>query len=242
MTHLSDEQLEDVLAGSIEEPVHLAECAECRARLGQQREVQAAVRRSFGGLRADGALADRVRASLSERPARVIRLRRIIPLAIAAVLTIAAGVTIWALRSDPLRAGLVDIHSEHLSEGHEFHTDADPEKLAAYMTERLGFTPSMPKLGEGMALRGCCFAHFRDRPVGSYVVDTPKGAISVIVVTETPETIGIKDTLEVGGRSYGVGSFARCRMATVRLGDYTYCAVGEVPAEMLADLLGRLTP
>jgi len=242
MAHLNDEQLEDVLAGLVEEPAHLAECAACRVRLDEQRRVQAAVRRSFGSLRANGALADRVRAALDGPPARVIRLRRLIPLAAAAVLTIAAGVTIWALRSEPLRAGLVDIHCEHLSEGHEFHTDADPAKLTAYMTDRLGFAPAMPKLGQGMSLRGCCFAHFRDRPVGSYVVDTPRGPISVIVVSETPETIGITETLQLRGRNYGVGSFARCTMATVRLGDYTYCAVGEVPAEMLADLLGRLTP
>ena len=241
MTHLSDEQLEDVLTGAIDAPAHLAGCADCRDRLAQQRQMRAAVQSAFAGVRAPAALAQRVQAALDRPRAKVIRLRWIVPLAAAAAMILAAGLAVHLFQSQPVRAGLIDIHERNLAAGHGFYTEADPAKLAAYMKGQLGFEPGVPTLGEGMALRGCCVAHFRNRPVGSYVVDTPRGAVSVIVVTDTPELIGIERTVQRDDQTFGVGSFARCNMATLRLNDYTYCAVGEVSIDDLVDLLGRLT-
>ena len=91
-----------------------------------------------------------------------------------------------------------------------------------------------------MSLRGCCIAHFRDKPVGSYVVDTPRGTISIIVVTDSHGSLGMKDFIYRGEHTYMAGSFAKCEMVTVELDGYTYCAVGEVSREYLADLLEKL--
>ena len=93
-----------------------------------------------------------------------------------------------------------------------------------------------------MSLRGCCITHFRDKPVGSYVVDTPRGVISVIVVTDTPKALGMKEELYQGGHTYWGESFAKCQMMAVRIGANTYCAVGEVPRHLLTDLLVQLVP
>jgi hypothetical protein len=95
-----------------------------------------------------------------------------------------------------------------------------------------------------MALRGCCIAHFRGRIVGSYVVDTDRGVISIIVVTDHPEALGMaRKDLRSGG-TYHVDSYARCNLASTRFSGRTYCAVGEltVDHDYLCNLLATLLP
>ncbi len=140
------------------------------------------------------------------------------------------------------RAELVKIHRHNLSADHEFYSEADPAKLAEYFKSKLGFSPFMPVPSQGMVLRGCCVRQFRGQIVGSYVVDTPQGVISVVVVTDKPQSLGMGDKFERQGRVFWKSSFAKCDMVTVRLGDYSYCAVGEVSHEYLTELLSRLMP
>ena len=163
--------------------------------------------------------------------------------AAAAVLLMGAVALYLLTKPEPAmgaQAELAKIHRDGLSPHTELYSDADPKALATYLKGQLGFTPAVPKLGAGMSLRGCCVAHFRDKPVGSYVVDTPRGVMSVIVVTQTPESLGMTQTVRRGAHSYMAGSFARCNMVTSVLDGYTYCAVGEVPTDVLADLLEQL--
>jgi len=80
-------------------------------------------------------------------------------------------------------------------------------------------------------------AHFKGQAVGSYVVDTPRGPISIIVVPQTPEDLGMTATFESGGKAFRSGAFARNSMVAFRLGGYTYCAVGEVPNDLLTTIL-----
>jgi hypothetical protein len=140
------------------------------------------------------------------------------------------------------QAELAGIHQENLGPDREFFTDAEPEKLSQYFKSELGFSPAFPCTGDGMAIRGCCVAHFRGRIVGSYVVDTTQGVISIIVVTDTPKSIGMSRMPERtrSGQTCWKASFARCSMITVRLGDYSYCAVGEISHKYLLELIGRL--
>jgi hypothetical protein len=78
--------------------------------------------------------------------------------------------------------------------------------------------------------------------VGSYVVDTPEGVMSVVVVTDKPESLGISDKFEKGQHTFWKSSFAKCSMVSVRIRDYSYCAVGEISHEYLTELLSRLIP
>ncbi|MHC4744886.1 MAG: hypothetical protein ACYS8Z_23470, partial [Planctomycetota bacterium] len=138
---------------------------------------------------------------------------------------------------------LVNIHNHNLSPDHEFHSEAEPEKLAEYFKNKLGFSLLLPEPGRGLALRGCCVKHFRGRVVGSYVVDTPQGVMSVVVVTDKPESLGMSGgTFKKGPHTYWKSNFAMCDMVSVRIGDYTYCAVGEVSHDYLTELLTRLVP
>ena len=258
MTHMTDEQLQDVMLGVAEESDHLAACESCGRRLREMRAMRARLRLAFASVGAGTEMRDRVRGKLREistaRAAaspgrrRVIRPWRMVPaLAAAAVLLIGLGVYLYLGRPSTAMAELATIHGHNLApHGHragKFYTSADPVKLAAYLKERLGFAPAFPRLDKGMAIRGCCVAHFRGTIVGSYVVDTPRGVLSVIVVTDTPQSMGLKHAFDRQSRSFWTGSYAKCNLAAVRLGGFTYCAVGEaeeVEQELLTEMLTRL--
>ncbi len=259
MTHLNDEQFEDVLQGKIQEPAHLAECERCRGLLAKKRALCSRLQTAFGSVRASNQLADRIRGQIRNGvkqttpltpltitpTASFLRAHRwFVPLtAVAALLLVSIPLIFFFTSPQPATAAqqeLYRIHQHGLSPETELFAQSDPEALARHLKNELGFKPAFPRLGAGMSLRGCCVVHFNDKPVGSYVVDTPRGVMSIIVTAEPPESLGMKDRLRRGDHVYLAGSFANCNMVTVELGGYTYCAVGDVSRDYLADLLEQL--
>jgi len=256
MNHLTERQLEAILSGENSEAEHVAECETCRARLAEMRAVRSRVRRAFEGLQAPEGLKERIRGRIAGatergaarpavRPVRRFGLRHwALPAALAAaVLLVAIPAAIFFWSTEPAVAAteeLYRIHQRSISPDNELLTDADPKQLAEYLKTELGFRPAVPRLGMGMKLRGCCIAHFRDKPVGSYVVQTSKGVISVIVVRQPIDSLGMTETVRHGDHTYRAGSFAMCNMAALETGGYTYCAVGAAPYRLLAELLSQL--
>ncbi|MFB3892109.1 MAG: hypothetical protein ACE15C_08820 [Phycisphaerae bacterium] len=269
MTHLSDEQLEDVLAGlqTAEQLEHLNECVECRQKLGDIRAVQARLKSAFEGAAVPAGLHERIAQALdgpaqaaqtdfrqtspavpatAARPVLAFFRRRVVQAISAAAAVIAVAVILAVYFSGPTSAEasqkeLVNIHRMNLSEGHDFVAEDEPAKLAQYFRERLGFTPLLPRLNQGMAIRGCCVAHFRGEIAGSYVVNTPHGLASIIVVTDEPASIGLTATRTLAdGQTAWTGALGMCNMAAVRMGKYTYTAVGETSVDSLTQLLGLL--
>ena len=237
MKHLTDEQFEAILSGDQPECGHVVQCESCRERLVEGRAVRSRVRRAFDGLQAPEGLEARIRRQVAEsterevvkvavRPVHRISLRRwAMPLAIAAgLLLIVIPTVLFLSLAEPAVAAqeeLYRIHQHSVSPHTELRTDADPSQLAEYLKAELGFKPAVPKLGMGMELRGCCIVHFRDKPVGSYVVQTPQGVISVIVVKESPQALGMRESVRRRGHTYEAGSFAKCNMVTLEMGGYT---------------------
>ena len=260
MSHLSDEQLEEVMRGSPPKagPEHLEHCDECKERLAEKEALAGRLRSAFATIKPGEGLAERIRQQLNvgSRPsehAHTIGLfnirshRREWSAIAAAAAVLIIGIPLIFYLGKPssalaAQAALVKIHENNLSVKHEFYSEADPEKLAEYFKGKLGFSPSMPRPGRGLALRGCCVAHFRGEIVGSYVVDTPEGVMSIVVVTVQPESLGMGGKFERGGWIFWKSYFAKCEMVTVRLGDYSYCAVGEISHKYLTELLVRLLP
>ena len=264
MNHITDEQFEDILQHNVSPPAHLDQCQECQKLLAEKRAIAHRLRSAFNSVEPGADLADRIRSQFdltakssqsteSAQPAWTTRLHKRIwsPLAAAAAMLVVA-VPLGLYFASPsqakaAQAELVKIHRHNLSPHREFYNHADPEKLAEYFKDKLGFTPAFPCTGQGMAIRGCCVAHFKGQIVGSYVVDTPRGIISVIVVTDTPKEIGMTYMPEKKGdeQSFWKSSYAQCNMVTVRLGGYSYCAIGEFSEtshQYLKDLLRRLLP
>ncbi len=252
--HLNDEQLEDALAGEPRHDEHLAACADCRRRLAGQKATQARLRQAMAGMVAPADLAQRIGQGIAPAQLNVRRTKarpRVIrwapALAVVAAVLVAVPVIFYLLSADQAQAAglrLAEIHQMNLSElkGGNFYTQDDPEKLASYFKDQLHFSPAMPRVGQGLAMRGCCKKHFSDGVVGSYVVQTPSGFVSIIVVRQDAAALGLKDPVVQGGRSYYRSSYGQCNMVMTRLGDLSYCAVGkgDISHENLLDLLSRL--
>jgi len=255
MNHLTDEQFEDIIKGIDVVPSHLEQCPDCSDRLAEKRALAARLNSAFASIKPDANLAARIRDQLDlaevpqEHGEPMGILRKLWPVlaTAAAIMIVAVPLSLYFAApsaADAAQEELASIHKHNIKQVNEFYAEADPEKLAEYFKDKLGFSPALPCIGKGMEMLGCCMAHFKGRVVGSYVVDTPKGTISVIVVTDTPKKIGMNRMAPKAGdrQRFWKGSFARCKMVTVRLGDYSYSAVGEISHNQLKDLLNRLLP
>jgi hypothetical protein len=257
MNHFTDEQFEDIMQGEDADLTHLGQCQDCQNRLAEKRAIAGRLRLAFNSVRAHPELVDRIRSQLgltSTSAKTVEPVHRAEPVrfhlrlwpalaAAAAILLVALPLSLYfgmPSTANAAQAELVKIHRHNLLPDHKFYSEAEPEKLAEYFKSELGFNPRLPKPGQGLALRGCCVRHFRGEVVGSYVVDTPEGVMSVIVVTDKPESLGIKGKFERGQYTYWKSSFAKCDMVSVRIGDYSYCAVGEISREYLTELLSQI--
>ena len=255
MNHLTEEQFEDIMQGKAPAPLHLDECKSCRDRLAENKAIAKRLQSAFSNVQPDAILADKIRGQLKSGGAatstpnrwlvRLLRQPKSVLSAAAGILIVLVPIGLYLAapsQAHAAQAQLVNIHKHNLGHNEEFYSDSDPQNLAAYFKSKLGFIPAFPSLDNGMSIRGCCITHFREQIVGSYVVDTPQGVISVIVVTDTPESIGMTRIAENTDcdRVLWKSFFAKCEMAAVHMGGYSYCAVGEVPHEMLANLLCQL--
>jgi hypothetical protein len=258
MNHLTEEQLEQIMQGIEIDAAHLACCDLCQARLQEKQALANRLRTSFENIKPSRELAQTIQRQINSESIESghIQGKDILNIRIhwrgwatavssaAAVLILVSLIVYLSVPSQAIAAHkeLVQIHQHNISGNHEFYSEAEPGKLAAYFKENLGFNPRLPETGQGLALRGCCVRHFQGQVVGSYVVDTPEGVMSVVAVTDTPESLGITSKFKHGEYTFWKSEFAKCDMVSVRIGDYTYCAVGEISPEYLTDLLSKLLP
>ena len=259
MNHLTDEQFEDLMHGKMSPPAHFDQCPECQNRLAEKKAVAQRLQSAFNSIHINPNQTKKIhdhlqQVQLSAATSSPAQTDQSPPnyrslwsglAAAAALMIVAIPLGIYLTSTSPVQAAqaeLYQIHQQNLNPHDEFFADNDPEALAEYFRTNLGFTPAFPRLDQGLEIRGCCVAHFQEKIVGSYVLETPQGFISIIEVTDTPPELGMtkmKDQTK-SGETLWQGSFARCHMVTVPIGDYSYCAVGEVSYELLADLLNRL--
>ncbi len=255
MSHLTDEQFERIIHSEDTQDEHLDNCPLCRSRLAEKRAIARRLQTAFLNVSAPAELADRIRNRMpcDASPARASLLRNAfnisahprrwaVAAAMAAMLVI-APLVVYVLTPSPAmaaRKALVKIHHNNLSQENGFFAEAQPEKLADYFREELGFNPRLPTPGQGLALRGCCVRHFQGSVVGSYVVDTPQGVMSIVIVTDPPESLGISTKFTHGEHTFWKSSFAKSSMVSARIGEYSYCAVGEISHHYLTELLARL--
>jgi hypothetical protein len=263
MDHLTEEQFEDLLQGKLKADEHLEQCTECRKRLTEKEALAGRLREAFVNVEVSSDFAEQLRKQIQETSssAKTVRItdhpglhrrrnRILSGLAAAAVLMIVAipvGIYVSdAKQAQASQSELVKMHDMHVNaDPSDLLVSNDPEILAAHLKNELGFKPHYPKLGQGLNVRACCVHHFQGKMVGSYVVGTTgKDIISIIVVTDTPKKLGMKkmDTPDETGHQFWKSSYAHCRMVTVRLDKYSYCAVGVVEHQQLYDILRRLLP
>ncbi len=258
MNHLTDEQFEDLIQGKDVRFAHLKDCIECRGRLSEKQALASRLRFAFATIKPTERLAERIRRKLNISSMHVkhtgerhllnvlFQRRRWLSLAPAAAVLIIAIPFVFFLAepssASAAKAELVRIHNNNLSAKHGFYNQADHKKIAEYFKSRLGVSPIILRVRQGQSLRGCCLCRFKGQIVGSYVVQTPKGVMSIVVITDQPQSLGMDRKFRRGQRTFWAGSFAKCKLVTVRIGQYSYCAVGEVPDTHLTEVLLRLVP
>lgn len=259
MSHLTDEEFEDLLQGQESGRDHLDRCRRCQDRLAEKRALAMRLRDAFASVTPEADLSQRIRSGIglgtdrgqSAKPGPdVAKLprhqRRVWTKGLSAVAAVLLVAIVLALSWPPSAAQatqstLADIHALNLLVGeHEFWEDTDPEKLTALYGEVLGVNPYLPPVTETFKLCSCCVKRsITEHVVGSYVVGTAEGVMTVAIVRPSPESLG-KGRAGPGGRIYYEAQQGECRMVAVRIGDYTYSAVGQVDHSHLRALLAQL--
>ena len=234
---VSDEHIEEMVQGIRPESDDL----------DQARAVRSRLRSAFRGVAASDALAERIRGQLATAmrrgEAQPHRARRIIwrlaPLAAAAAVAVAAIIFVSNLAQPrTAQAELASIHEKNQSASIMHHSD-DPDKLAAFLKEKLGAAAALPK-GDDVDLCGCSTVKFRGKSVASYMVRIGGKRVSIVIARVDPDSLGFGHKFSRGERTFwGCGS-GPCNMVSMILGGHTYFAVGEASHDELTGVLMRL--
>jgi len=256
MSHLTDEQLEDILQGRAEAPDHVDQCPRCQARLSEQRALARRVSKAFSSIHAGADLAGRIRADIAAaRPTTGTRTDpQILPLRarrhLWPGLAIAAAILIVVLprilhfdtsgRVKAAQTALIGIHRINLDSLDQLMEDEGSAKQCRCLAGRMDDGTAMPCCTRGLCMCGCRMRDFQGRMVPSCVIEEPDApTISVVLVPESPEALGM--TLGSGrtttGQAIWHATCGACNMASVRMGQGACCVMGDVPQENLVALL-----
>lgn len=250
MSHLTNEQMDEILLSGASEPDHLRECASCRVKLAHRRALGSRVRDAFASLHADDSLRDRIQAALTGQPngptaVRAAAAPKRFPGRLYSMMAPAAAVILVALlithflgrppQANAAQLELLRIHHHNLSEHGDMMTDLDPKSVEAYFEEYLDHAPDVVATGRGLNYCGCRVQTYRGQPVGSYVVDTSGAKVTVLTLQEMPEALGMKKMpgLSTADHITWVATCECCNMAAVRVSGQTYYALGEASHEEL---------
>ncbi len=258
MSHLTEEQFEDLLRDVAHVPEHVGGCPLCQARFDEKYAIVQRVRQASFSIQAPAVLADRIRAGVAAlgEPAAAQGRVRLIPscirrhlwsglAAVAALLVLAVPIGFYVSTGAPANAApvaLAEIHHANLDSLGQLVRSDDPSALREYLENQVGHSPILLDRGSGLNLCGCCVRRFQGQTVASYVVKRNNTPISVIAVPQPPEALGMALTKHqtAAGRDVWQARHRCCNIAAIRIGEYSYCAVGQVAQEELAVLLNAL--
>ena len=254
MNHLTEEQFEDLLQDGVNVPEHVVQCPECRARLDEKRALARRMHRAFSSLHAGPDLAARIRGQIAA-PAQpgprtiLLHVHRHLQFGLGVAAAILIGVLSISFyvgtgsQTKAAQVALLGIHQINLNSLGQSASDADPNRPAGDVETKAGYRPAMPCAGCGMSTCGCTMRDFCGRRVVSYVVKGPNAPVSVIIVPDAPKALGMTPVKEQApaGRVVWQSRRGGCNMASVRIGEYSYCAVGKVAQDELARVLGTLS-
>lgn len=261
MSRWNDDHFESILSGQTPAPPEGQSDQELLRRLETHRAIKDRLRRAFAGVKPDAALEARLRrrlAAADQRSAATVpaaggslwsrlRLRRsLAPVLAAAALIVAAAIPLSVLfLQQPAQAAQKEfaaIHGKHQAGGKYLFRAADVAQLAAHLKAELPYEPGIPRVRPGDKVCGCCVDRFLGQPVGSYLLETPQGLVSLIVAQAAPDTLDLSHKIERDGRIIYACGYAECRIAGVRSNGVSYYAVGKLPRETLIDLLMQVVP
>ena len=256
MSHLTDEQFEDILQGRAEAPEHLDQCPECRDRLGEKRALARRVNQAFSSIHASAGLAGRIRAEIAAgQPTTGTKAQpRILPLRahrhVWSGLALAAAILLVVIprslhidtgsRVRAAQTALAGIHRTNLDSLDRLMEEEGSGKQCQCMAGQMEDGMAMPCCQRGLCMCGCQVRDFQGRVVPSCVIEGPNTPpISVVLVPESPEDLGMTPgaSRTVTGQAVWHATCGACNMASVRMGAGSCCVIGDVPTEKLVALL-----
>jgi anti-sigma factor RsiW len=245
MSHLSTEQLEDLLAGEGGEArEHLDDCEACRQRLAEAELLRNRLRGAFEGVRPPADLASRILSESRNPPAPKRPVAKALRSGLAAAAVILLGVTLWmhleANGSAP--SDLLAMHEGNVARVNGFHLAGEPERIVALLLEEVGRAPASPRLCQCSSLEGGRQGRLLGQSVGTYLVRTPKGEVSVVIAVARPVALGLEPMTHASGADLWCLHCDSCHIVAMRSDSATYVTVGDMSDEQLADVLLRVVP
>ena len=245
MSHLSTEQIEDLLAGAGGEArAHVEECGECRRRLREAEALRQRLRSAFKPIRPEADLRSRIVTTAGATPdtRRIPALRLRAALTAAALVLLAAALWLhWGYRSAGAR-DLLALHEGNVAHVNGFHWVDQPEQIVKVLREEIGYEPAVPRLCLCCDLEGGRQASVHHGPAGTYLVKTPKGAASVGILPVEPRSLGMRPVVHPSGATVWYYHNGDCHAAGMPVGKMSYVVVGKMTDERLSDLLLRVVP
>ncbi|MBN1943821.1 MAG: hypothetical protein JW849_11060 [Phycisphaerae bacterium] len=249
---ITPEQFEDMLLGRCDVPESLP--ADARETLKEHRILRARLGRISAAMPAPAGLSDRVRARLAPlQPTAQTATRprgRIVgflisraPILAAACLILAVGVWTWRDGTPQARAAqptLYEIHQADLAGQNDFLASDNPAEIAQRLQRQAHMNVNLPAPGDSCEYLGSTLAKFRSRTVGGVLCRYQGQAVSVLCISDPPETLGFRHRFERNGQTWWRCGYSGCAMVAVGQGGGTYIAVGRLAPETLMDLLERI--
>ena len=224
---------------SFEVERHLESCAECAGLFEAEKKFDDRLNRFLGHGAATRALWRNIESQIS--PVRLVKVKALWPLALAASLIIAAGVVFLARSRDlDLANAVEECHSAYV---HQLTTPEFsgpvPDKIAQQFAGQLdaaafAYLPSRTTFSSG----GARLCHVEGVPVALILGHHEQTPVSMIVLkkSELDHFPIMKQRLE-SGDPIVCGRSGRYQFAARLLDDHVVCVVGNTPRPVLEDLL-----
>jgi len=255
VTHLTNEQLEEVLLTGEDSSNHLASCMECQKRLAEKKAIQNRLKLAFDRLSIPASLSGRIKSQLptkSRSQNRILfpwpRSPWMVGSLVAAVLALGFFLT-FHFGVIPLesvaQAQLVQVHQANLTPDSHMVMSSDVEKLTAHLQSQLGYAPQAPRPVRNTTLAGCCVRRYCIQKVGCYILKTPEGVVSIVVIENHPKSLGMskqKHCARCIECTCWKKSLGTVNAAAVQRGPYSYYAVGNLSQEKLTGILMAAYP
>ncbi|MFP4052444.1 MAG: hypothetical protein ACLFV7_01105 [Phycisphaerae bacterium] len=133
------------------------------------------------------------------------------------------------------QAVLAHIHEEHSELGRPSIPFLQREQFVREIKAATGLTPLVPD-SDRFTIRGGGAPIFFGEHAAAYVLGTPHGEVTVVVMRREPRALNFDHCWPVAdqdGRMWACG-FQAEKMVARRIGELTYCAVGRLTHEQLS--------